>query len=142
MESTERDASGPMALWEFASHIRTTTVMDTTTVRLVVPTDPTERGASDHMGLRSSAGRISGKNSRAVASREPKLGKERAVVAVRMSGLIGAADQPGPRSSSRSTSVPSYGRYGRSWAAPRGVGGHLGLAPWRLNWLYFRKASH
>jgi hypothetical protein len=61
MESTERDASGPMALWEIASHIRTTTVMDTTTVRLVVPTDPTERGASDHMGLRSSAGPISGK---------------------------------------------------------------------------------
>jgi hypothetical protein len=90
---------------------RTITVMGTT-VRLVVPTDPTERGVSDPMGLRSSAGHISGKNSRAAASREPKLGKEMAVVVVRMSGLIRAADQPGPRSSSRSTSVPSYGRYG------------------------------
>jgi hypothetical protein len=81
-----------------------------TTVRLVVPTDPTERGASDHMGLRSSAGPISGNNSGAAASKERQL--EMAVVAVRMSGLIRAADQPGPRSSSRSTSVPSYGRYG------------------------------
>ena len=90
MESTEPDASAPMGLWEFARHIRTITVMGTT-VRLVVPTDPTERGASDHMGLRSSAGPISGNNSGAAASREPKLGKEMAVVAVRMSGLIRAA---------------------------------------------------
>jgi hypothetical protein len=112
MESTEPDASVPMGLWEFTRHIRTITVMGTT-IRLVVPTDPTERGASDHMGLRSSAGPISGNNSGAAASREPKLGKEMAVVAVRISGLIRAADHPGPRSSSRSTSVPSYGRYGR-----------------------------
>jgi hypothetical protein len=69
MESTERDASAPMGLWEFASHIHTTTVTDTTTVRLVVPTDLTERGASDHMGLRSSADHISGKRQEAVASR-------------------------------------------------------------------------
>ena len=61
------------------------------TVRLVVPTDLTERGASDHMGLRSSAGPISGNNSGAAASREPKLGKEMAVVAVRMSGSVGTA---------------------------------------------------
>jgi hypothetical protein len=111
MESTEPDASVPMGLWEFTRHIRTITVMGTT-IRLVVPTDPTERGASDHMGLRSSAGPISGNNSGAAASREPKLGKEMAVVAVRISGLIRAADHPGPRSSSRLTSVPSYGRYG------------------------------
>jgi hypothetical protein len=111
MESTEPDVSAPMGLWEFARHIRTITVMGTT-IRLVVPTDLTERGASDHMGLRSSAGPISGNNSGAAASREPKLGKEMAVVAVRMSSLIRAADQPEPRSSSRSTSVPSYGRYG------------------------------
>jgi hypothetical protein len=90
MESTEPDASVPMGLWEFTRHIRTITVMGTT-IRLVVPTDPTERGASDHMGLRSSAGPISGNNSGAAASREPKLGKEMSVVAVRMSGLIGAA---------------------------------------------------
>jgi hypothetical protein len=44
-----------------------------TTVRLVVPTDPTERGASDHMGLRSSAGPISGNNSGAAASKERQL---------------------------------------------------------------------
>jgi hypothetical protein len=62
-----------MGLWEFARHIRTTTVMGTTTVRLVVPTDLTERGASDHMGLRSSAGPISGNNSGAAASKEPQL---------------------------------------------------------------------
>ena len=90
MESTERDASAPMGLWEFARHIRTVTVMGTT-VRLVAPTGPTERGASDHMGLRSSAGPISGNNSGAAASREPKLGKEMAVVAVRISALVGAA---------------------------------------------------
>jgi hypothetical protein len=74
MESTEPDASVPMGLWEFTRHIRTITVMGTT-IRLVVPTDPTERGASDHMGLRSSAGPISGNNSGAAASREPKLRK-------------------------------------------------------------------
>src|SRR5271169_5548463 len=56
MESTEPDASGPMALWEFARHIRTTTVTDTTNVRLVVPTDLTERGASALTGLRPSRG--------------------------------------------------------------------------------------
>jgi hypothetical protein len=72
MESTEPDASAPMGLWEFARHIRTITVMGTT-VRLVVPTDPTERGASDHMGLRSSAGPISGNNSGAAASKERQL---------------------------------------------------------------------
>ena len=82
MESTERDASALTERWEFARHIRTVTVMGTT-VRLVVPTDPTERGASDHMGLRWSGGPISGNNSGASASREPKLGKEMAVVAVR-----------------------------------------------------------
>ena len=59
MESTEPDASAPMGLWGFASHTRTVTVIGTT-VRLVVPTDPTERGASDLMGLRSFAGHISG----------------------------------------------------------------------------------
>jgi hypothetical protein len=52
-----------MGLWEFARHIRTTTVTGTITVRLVAPTGPTERGASDDMGLRSSAGPISGNNS-------------------------------------------------------------------------------
>ena len=67
MESTEPDASAPMGLWEFTRHIRTITVMGTT-VRLVVPTDPTERGASDHMGLRSSAGHIRGDNPTAAAS--------------------------------------------------------------------------
>jgi hypothetical protein len=111
MESTEPDASAPMGLWEFANHIRIVTVMGTT-VRLVAPTAPTEPGASDLMGLPSSGGHISGKNSGAAASREPKLGKEIGVVAVRVSGLIRTADQPGPRSSSRPTSVPSYGRYG------------------------------
>jgi hypothetical protein len=73
MQSTEPDASAPMGLWEFARHIRTTTVMGTTTVRLVAPTGPTERGASDHMGLRSSAGPISGNNSAAAASKERQL---------------------------------------------------------------------
>jgi hypothetical protein len=61
MESTERDVSAPMGLSEFASHIRTITVMGTT-VRLIAPTDPIVRGASDPMGLRSSAGHISGNN--------------------------------------------------------------------------------
>jgi hypothetical protein len=51
MESTERDVWAPMGLWEFARLIRTTTVMGTT-VRLVAPTAPTERGASGLMGLR------------------------------------------------------------------------------------------
>src|ERR1700731_662144 len=72
MESTEPDAAVPMGLWEFTRHIRTITVMGTT-IRLVVPTDPTERGASDHMGLRSSAGPISGNNSGAAASKERQL---------------------------------------------------------------------
>jgi len=67
MESTERDASAPMGLWEFASHIRTVTDMGTT-VRLVAPMAPTERAASDLMEVRSSAGHISGNNSAAVAS--------------------------------------------------------------------------
>jgi hypothetical protein len=71
MESTERDASAPMGLWEFARPIRTITVMGTT-VRLVVLTDPTERGASDHMGLRSSANHISDNRQEAVASGEPQ----------------------------------------------------------------------
>jgi hypothetical protein len=79
----------PNGVWEFARHIRTITVMGTT-VRLVVPTAPTERGASDPMGLRSSAGHISGKTPRAAASKEPQL-VDRAVVAVRMSGSVGAA---------------------------------------------------
>ena len=57
MESTERDASAPMGLWEFANHIRTITVMGTT-VRLVAPTVPTEPGVSDPMALRSFAGHI------------------------------------------------------------------------------------
>ena len=90
MESTEPDASAPMGLWEFARHIRTTTVTGTTTVRLVVPTVPTERGASDPMGLRSSAGPISGNNLEAAASKERQLegfgGGRRA-----MSALVGAA---------------------------------------------------
>jgi hypothetical protein len=73
METTEPDASAPMALSEFARHIRTATVTDTTTVRLVVPTGPTERDASDHIGLRSSAGPISGNNSGAAASKERQL---------------------------------------------------------------------
>jgi hypothetical protein len=47
-----------MGLWEFASNIRIVTVMGTT-VRLVAPTGLTERGASDPMGLRSSAGHTS-----------------------------------------------------------------------------------
>jgi hypothetical protein len=51
-----------MGLWEFASHIRAITVIGTT-VQLVAPTEPTERGASDPMGLRSSAGHISGNSS-------------------------------------------------------------------------------
>ena len=50
-------ASAQMGPWVFARHIRTITVMGTT-VRLVVLMDPTERGASDPMGLRSSAGPI------------------------------------------------------------------------------------
>jgi hypothetical protein len=110
MESTEPDASVPMGLWEFTRHIRTITVMGTT-IRLVVPTDPTERGASDHMGLRSSAGPISGNNSGAAASREPKLGKEMAVVAVRILGLIRAADHPGPRSKSRKSLAEKPSRF-------------------------------
>ena len=89
MESTEPDASVPMGLWEFTRHIRTITVMGTT-IRLVVPTDPTERGASDHMGLRSSAGPISGNNSGAAASKERQL-EGFGGVAVRMSALVGAA---------------------------------------------------
>jgi adenylate cyclase len=48
-----------MGLWESTRHIRIITVMGTT-VRLVVPTDPTERGASDPTGLRSFGGHISG----------------------------------------------------------------------------------
>ena len=71
MESTEPDASAPMGLWEFARHIRTITVMGTT-VRLVVPTDLTERGASDLMGLRSSAGHISCNNPRGSGENEPQ----------------------------------------------------------------------
>jgi hypothetical protein len=66
MESIERGVSDPMGLWEFASHIRIITVMDTT-VRSIAPTGPTERGASDPMGLRSSAGHISGNNPGAAA---------------------------------------------------------------------------
>ena len=80
MESTEPDASAPMGLWEFARHIRTITVMGTT-VRLVVPTDPTERGASDHMGLRSFGGHIRGDNPAAAASKEPQLEEDLAMVA-------------------------------------------------------------
>ena len=72
MESTEPDASAPMGLWEFARHIRTTTATGTTTVRLVVPTDLTERGASDLMGLRSSAGHISCNNPRGSGENEPQ----------------------------------------------------------------------
>jgi hypothetical protein len=49
MESTERDASAPMGLWEFASHIRTVTGMGTT-IRLVALTVLTERGASAQWG--------------------------------------------------------------------------------------------
>jgi hypothetical protein len=90
MESTEPDASAPMGLWEFARHIRTTTVMGTITVRLAAPTVPTERGASDLMGLRSSADHISGNNLEAAASKERQL-EGLAVVAVRMSALVGAA---------------------------------------------------
>jgi len=74
MESTEPDASAPMGLWEFARHTRTTTVTGTTTVRLVVPTDLTERGASDLTGLRSFGGHIRGDNpAAAAASKEPQL---------------------------------------------------------------------
>src|SRR6202035_3973732 len=62
----------PMGLWEFARHIRTTTATGTTTVRLVVPTDLTERGASDLMGLRSSAGHISCNNPRGSGENEPQ----------------------------------------------------------------------
>ena len=72
MESTERDAPAPMGLWGFANHTRTVTVMGTI-VRLVAPTVPTERAASDPMGLGSSAGHISGNNSGAAASKEPQL---------------------------------------------------------------------
>src|SRR5580704_3868373 len=72
MESTEPDASAPMGLWEFARHIRTTTATGTTTVRLVVPTDLIERGASDLMGLRSSAGHISCNNPRGSGENEPQ----------------------------------------------------------------------
>ena len=89
MESTEPDASVPMGLWEFTRHIRTITVMGTT-IRLVVPTDPTERGASDHTGLRSSAGPISGNNLEATASKERQLegcgGGRRADVGFRRCG--------------------------------------------------------
>jgi hypothetical protein len=61
-----------MGLWEFARHIRTTTVMGTT-VRLVAPTALTERGASDLTGLRSFGGHIRGDNPAAAASKEPQL---------------------------------------------------------------------
>lgn len=61
MESTERDAWDRMGLWECASHIRTVTVIGTT-LRLVAPTVHTERGVSDPMVPRSSAGHISGGN--------------------------------------------------------------------------------
>jgi hypothetical protein len=81
MESTEPDASAPMGLSEFARHIRTTTVMGTTTVRLVVPTDLTERGASDLTGLRSFGGHIRGDNPAAAASKEPQLEEDLAMVA-------------------------------------------------------------
>ena len=40
---------------------------------VVAPTVPTERAASDPMGLGSSAGHISGNNSGAAASKEPQL---------------------------------------------------------------------
>jgi hypothetical protein len=73
MESTEPDASAPMGLWEFARHIRTTTVTGTTTVRLVVPTDLTERGALDLTGLRSLGGQIRGDKPAAATSKEPQL---------------------------------------------------------------------
>ncbi len=58
-----------MGLWEFASHIRIITVMDIT-IRLPVRTGLTERAASDPMGLRSSAGHISGNNQGAETSKE------------------------------------------------------------------------
>jgi hypothetical protein len=64
-----------MGLWEFANHIRTITVMGTT-VRLVARTDPTERGASDPMGLRSSAGRISGNSGGLHAANRHRRGQE------------------------------------------------------------------
>jgi hypothetical protein len=57
MASIGLAASDPMGLWEFASHIRAITVIGTT-VRLVAPTVPTERGALDPMALRSFAGHI------------------------------------------------------------------------------------
>jgi hypothetical protein len=44
-----------------------------TTVRLVVPTDLTERGASDLTGLRSFGGHIRGDNPATAASKEPQL---------------------------------------------------------------------
>ena len=80
MESTEPDASAPMGLSEFARHIRTTTVMGTT-IRLVVPTDLTERGASDLTGLRSFGGHIRGDNPAAAASKERQLEEDLAMVA-------------------------------------------------------------
>ena len=49
------------AVGECASHIRTVTVIGTT-LRLVAPTVRTERGVSDPMVPRSSAGHISGGN--------------------------------------------------------------------------------
>ena len=61
MASIGLAASDPMVLWEFASHIRAITVIGIT-VRLVAPTVPTGRGASDPTGLRSFAGHINGNN--------------------------------------------------------------------------------
>ena len=105
-----------MGLWESARHSRTITVTATiitvmgTTLRLAAPMAPTERGALDHMGARSSADPIScNNNCGAAASREPEKGFS--VVAVRISDLIDAGSAK-PESSSRSASARLHGRYG------------------------------
>ena len=72
MESTERDAPAPMGLWGFANHTRTVTVMGTI-VRLVAPTVPTGRGASDRMAAQSFAGHINSKNPDGAWWQEPLL---------------------------------------------------------------------
>jgi hypothetical protein len=58
MGSIGLGASAPTGLWEFASHIRTITVIGTT-VQLVALMAPTGQGALDPMAERSFAGHIS-----------------------------------------------------------------------------------
>ena len=65
--------SAPTGLWEFATHIRTITVIGTT-VRLVAPTVPTERDVSDPMALRSFAGHIDPTTEATASQRDSRYG--------------------------------------------------------------------